>query len=814
MTLVLNAGGHLLQYQLGINEFASSLVVARTIGSIFSRKADSSIFKAFSDQYGVRFNKMPPWLEDVTLQRPGTILGEHQRRIPVDNTLADVEFNTVEGAATFMILIIRYVVPTRERALYIQELLCGDFGILNGGLLEQDHGPDISQPDIPYPTRTILRKFIDAVIDSDADSPQHHKALQWMSDLTQLVGGSDFLDRTTRHSSGQYKKLLRQLLGQKTFVVGRPKLVHHTLSAGAAMITLAAIANGAHAQVICKTSTGTFVLPKKARPLTQESAFTVYLWLTEPPDTMAGDLTLAGREYYVRKTDIPFGLTVYGGSIEVVRALSKLLCCPLRDHTMLEIWTNGILEGESATWEIKVASQQLLFTLSDASLDCKVPADLGMALANITVEGSEKLELLHRKEASLLHSVLGYTSYQRMDQKDLSNLLKFARISYCVGCFKSLVSEGKEHLSLYSWTTSPLAYEDNETFAWPESEYGVRSTLLNLYRFMGNMTFSGASCHELLWQAALIWGGTPPTNHSEYGTNLTNDRVMGVVAPRLTFLCTALRNPKDAALYGISQGILSVHIGSTPMLPKDPISNLIRVGSLTNTHQKRSVDLYGLRRQDEEAEGGIILTLEPFEEQNAPTSIILCAWQHGEVILELDLYRVFFNLLAHRNLATEDNGASIPRGKKTQRAQFCPLYLGELPLLEDIMLQGYVVPVVRAGDRPEWQVIAAGTVHEGDVYQVRTPTDGLVLSKLCSRADVTKHPLANKHWMVIVCKDSVLPRGFSDLLQPYKELVQKQKDSVRHFISYVEPDTQDCVEGWQIFKAIKSGGGKETVEVV
>ena len=113
MTLVLQGAGALQQIQLGVNELAASLFVGKYVGSILTRKQDAKLFQVLEGEFDVKVKEVPAWLENVQLDRKFCILGEGLRRIEGKSSMKNVEMNTLEGLATFLVLCSRYSISDK-----------------------------------------------------------------------------------------------------------------------------------------------------------------------------------------------------------------------------------------------------------------------------------------------------------------------------------------------------------------------------------------------------------------------------------------------------------------------------------------------------------------------------------------------------------------------------------------------------------------------------------------------------------------------------------------------------------------------------
>ena len=248
MTLVFSgATSALMSASFGVNEVASAITVARYVGSIFSRQQDAKILDIVSELNKLEMQELPDWLTTIRFTRRATIYGESMRRITAHNVLDDVEMPTVEGVATFLALILRYVQTPESISALIAQLLRGRFGILTcaSGYVETP---------LPYSMKGNIIKFVQSVWESDKDSDQNANSLQWLSELTSYVGRSYDARAHSSYSLAEQERFVGVLLAAGISTHQLP-VMFHTLSASAAMIALAARAQGARVQLECVAPT-------------------------------------------------------------------------------------------------------------------------------------------------------------------------------------------------------------------------------------------------------------------------------------------------------------------------------------------------------------------------------------------------------------------------------------------------------------------------------------------------------------------------------------------------------------------------------
>ncbi|OCL07291.1 hypothetical protein AOQ84DRAFT_365090 [Glonium stellatum] len=196
MTLQGPLFGSVLSGQFGVNEIAPAITVGKFVGSLFTREKDSEIFQPLVKGYGIYLRRLSNYL--------------------YTDTLPDVKLDSVVGVATLLILILRYVEAAEDIVEDLQCLLKGEFGIIRGGRLE----PTNSEPameTLPFSIREPLRSYVRSVLDADADSPQHHRCIVWLSHLSLLVGNSRNLWSTSKYSRNDTADIAKGISVARTF---------------------------------------------------------------------------------------------------------------------------------------------------------------------------------------------------------------------------------------------------------------------------------------------------------------------------------------------------------------------------------------------------------------------------------------------------------------------------------------------------------------------------------------------------------------------------------------------------------------------
>ncbi|QPC69494.1 hypothetical protein HYE68_000246 [Fusarium pseudograminearum] len=728
MSLVLSRLGLLVSGGFTVNETASALT-----------------------QYGVRFTKLAPWLEDVQFDRSGTILGGQLREIPCQNTIFDVKLRTVEGVATFIVLVARYVESRQQLAKYVEDMIRGKYYIVCGGDLETREKDDLERVSMPYSSRILLQSFVNAVIDADARSPQHDRCRQLLGELTHVVGSAMFQKQTSKHARGQ-----------KTSISGKQDNIFNTLSAAVAMIALAAMANGAHVRVVCQTSSGSVEIPQGGRTFYNPSIFTVVLWLTEPPMIVSSEMNMVGEEYDLADDDSePGALPIYGGAAEISRVIASQTGCGLPDDMAMEIWERGVQEGALASWEMGDVLG-MRFRLTDETLRCEIPDSLGHLADKLYGERDQRCKIV-RKAAAILHDVANYSEYEGFGDSWFNLTLSYVMIAYSVGCLRSVVSVGGNLLSQYCWTSDCELNKD-----------GLRSRLTSekadALGFVFMIGTNGASIQDFLWRISSVWGGSTTEYHNHVEIH---DRVFGIASPHLTFLSDVLRDPKALAQNGLSKGFISVHSGSIPTLPRDPLSGLVIAADASALMEGRFLFDEGPRPLYKETTAGVLFSLEPYTGQDGALCAAICTWQYGEVLLELDPMRVHDNLLAQRSLSSYQRVQGATYGNPNHC--FVPLEWGEIPVLQRVFMgaswgrsgiNSPLTAVLRAEGRLDWQVVVSGIMEGGEMIMA---CGGESLEEV-----LTRDPWRDFSGVLIVaCRDNVLSQGYIDLIDTQKDLARR-----------------------------------------
>jgi hypothetical protein len=707
MTMVFAGLGRLIQTQFGANEVASMLTIGRAIGSVITRQSDSSIFEPLANEYHIHITRIPSWLHGVQFDRRGTILGNRQRKVPVQNTLADVWINSIEGIATFLVLILRYAEPPSDIVEDIEGLLRGNFEIIDGGSLGPSSAPtadgENQKMNLPFSLRGVLRLFVNGVIDADAVSPQRKECMNLMGRLTCLIGRTKLPGTSLKYVRVEYQKLLRYLL---SIHEGRMECLN-TLSAGAAMIALAAAANGANVLVECIQETGvTQLKPHGSSTYGGGSPRLVRLWLTQPPITVMHDISLDAPNVWNNlegDSSLP-SVPVYGGMSEICTHVSKHLGC---DHhstgESLDLWQHAVSLGQEVRWKTQPGvNNHLTIAFADDFLKSDMPASLGrMADKYYTVPRGDNRHRLARKAASVLHQVVNYTDYDSYGHVQFKSSLDLIIIALFVGCLQSLITNSDGRMSAYAWT-------------------------LDCGRILGlaeRCVDTGLTHYQILLQAAGVWGGITSQHLGISQSNMrtgSESEVIGIICPQIIFISNVLLDPKEIARIGISKGFISWYEGSSPILPRQQDTGFIIAGQAPYSRPVVTIDAEKFVPEDEDEDeedlDPLLFSSEPCTTDNGSLAMVLCVWSLGDLVMVLNPAIVLTNLLICRTI-----GPTYPPQQSLIKGATWRVVHMSFRLLQQFEC-GFTlqngVGIVDVGCNLDWQVVAAGVIANSRVVVV------------------------------------------------------------------------------------------------
>ena len=563
MTLVFNSSlGKLVQTQFGMNEISSAVIVGKAVGSLLSRQTDGTTLGLLAAQNGNFVRRIPQYLENVIFHRSGTMLGDRQRKISVENTLEGVTINSVEGIATFMILILRHVESMEDIVDYLEDLLRGEFWLVGSCQRE-----DEKQTRLPYTARQILRTFINGVIDADKDSQQLNETRRLMSALVMCVGSAKFLEPMSSPAQHHLEGFLRFLLSNaRQDLQPNEHLVFDTLAAGGAMTALAAAANGAAVKVQC------WMGGHQGRPVVlsepprlrrgSDTSIEFNLWLSQPPPGVSERLRLVSPgEHYQPRTIFSGMLPILGGMAEVSKIVARQLKCEDTSEELLAFWKVGVGAGSALTWKARLKNPAQYLTLacyieqSSLCYGVRIPPSLRPFIAKyLKAPRGDPRHKLVELAASVYHDVLNWTDYAGFDESRLGCTLRFIIIAIFTGAIGKLASNPTGTLTHYAWSANCDQF------------YGFAETAVS----------RGLDTKNVILASARIWGGLTPAFKPEIATD---QFVVGIACPQVTILMNILSHPETVAVHGIGRGLFTLHQGSIPTIPRHPSTGLILAGT-------------------------------------------------------------------------------------------------------------------------------------------------------------------------------------------------------------------------------------------
>jgi hypothetical protein len=759
MTLVLSTLGQLIQTQFGVNELASAVVIGKAIGSLITRKSDASVFLPLEREYGLFVRDIPKYLQSINFDRSGTILGDRQRRIPVENTLEGVKLDSVEGIATFMVLILRHVEAPADIVEYLEDLLRGKFRLV--GRARSDEATNDS---LPYSLREILQAFVSAVIDADADSPQTNRLRQLAAQVVFAVGNGKFMQSVTRPSQHEQERFLSHLLAPNPSHQQENE-TFHTLSAGATMIALAAAANGANIRVLCMTHDKGTVVLSESDSMSHRSfgrRLEVILWLVQPPPEVAEQLrAISHRDDFEPRTTFSGMLPILGGIAEVSSIVSQQIECECSHDEILEFWVKGLSAGGSCTWnsrvEIRESRPTLVCFIEERSLltECEMPASLlRLASRHFKAPRNDILHKLAEKAASILHATLQYSIYDGVGTERLDLALDFIIIAFFVGCMGRLASNTSARLRAYAWTADVGQFRG----------------------FAEAAVSQGLTINRIVLVAARIWGGLTPSFSPEVGNG---QMLMGIACPRTTILLNILSRPEEIALYGFDKGLFTLNQGSIPLIPRDQYSGLVFAGTPRFRKPVQNLDAGCQIPAEEPVEQRLIFTLEPATGENGILAVLLCAWQYGDVVLEFNPYHALRGLAGRRSISKPNTTPELvsinPKGTR-----FNLSHMGdrELLSLSNSFIVRNGIMLIRAGSRVDLQIVAAGNHAGPHTLMITTEDDAAYIRnaqqiqdsvpKICTLYTGDDNMDIKDGMVIIFCRDD-LPPHLGETITSFEE---------------------------------------------
>ena len=663
MTLQFSAAGQLQHLSLGLPEIASALAIGKSIGSLFTRQSDASIFTVLEEKFEVRVLSVPPWLEDVKFTRATHLHGQNMRRIKGPTAMESTKIHSLEGLATFVVLCCRYTESVTNMVQILKELLLGKAT----PLVHPGQFSDSSA--LPHMVNSILATFVRATIDSDADSSQSRRARDLMAQLGFAVGMAPERPNMTDQVQQKSVDIVRALLGgsqcsqalrqeKETSVVK----IFDTMYIGAATIALAASANGANVRLECISKSTRKDIPDSAR-----TKFLARFWLCQPPAHIISLLVSTvernpGDEHDPwrarSKEEYDESNIIFGGEMEIALNIAQRVgFVPRNGQTdkIMRMWKVGLQQGRALNWATKPfvrsreavgATPHLSFVLQDKRPPLAVKSQVAHLAASIK-DQDRRVEPIARRTAQLIDEEYLLTDYDDChDKVEIQNGIQFVLIATAIGSLHTLVNNSEGDQSRYALNLDAISYPKSRGLAIGRAfvDSGAFSTLLAL------AIHQGVSHNEIILLAALLWGGA--SDHP-WAYSAPNDRILGVVAPQCTIVLELIREPLLFATQGLRGNLLSIHRGSVPILPRHPQTGYVHASQLARRVKSCEIDC--------KVEGSglpgrcsreLVITFEP-DVLDGSMASIFCGWLAGELVLELDPLEVLSNLLIRRYDQTE-----------------------------------------------------------------------------------------------------------------------------------------------------------------
>ncbi|RFU30278.1 hypothetical protein B7463_g6055, partial [Scytalidium lignicola] len=189
-----------------------------------------------------------------------------------------------------------------------------------------------------------------------------------MTKLVSVTRSTEFTHSTLGYVKKEHQKVLYYLFKSYETGVDQSKDILHTLSAGAAMIGLAAAANGANVVVewVKNDHAGVIVPDDRPARYEREPPRVIRLWLSQPPSTILKTLpTLAANDRALPQ------IPVFGGMMEISSHVSRTFSCSHSTEVGLALWKEAVAMGQQANWRSTKGfdnlgfDQKLSFALTD-----------------------------------------------------------------------------------------------------------------------------------------------------------------------------------------------------------------------------------------------------------------------------------------------------------------------------------------------------------------------------------------------------------------------------------------------------------------
>lgn len=734
MTLQLTAAGQLQQLQLGLPEIASALVIGKYIGSIFTQQNDANIFSILEKDFEVRVLSVPSWLEDVKFPRTTRLHGQNMRLLKGPMAFENVRIRSLEGLATFVVLCCRYTESVKTMVQILTELILGKVTpLVHPGQFQDSVA-------LPHMVRPLVSTFVRATIDSDADSAPSLRAKEWMAMLGIEIGMAFGRPRPSKLARQKSIDIIGELLGGSCWSrvssskqeqdIGETRMFD-TMYLGAATIALAASANGADVRLECLSRESKRDLP---RPFTCQ--FVARLWLCQPPphvtSLLRGSVETKPKDVqdprYARiDEETSESNIIFGGELEIALNIAQGIGYEQKARQadrLMRLWGAGLQEGLALRWatkpfETNQGDQQstpyLYFRIHDMRSPMPVKSQVAQLALRIKA-WDKRLEPIARRIAQIIDDEYLYADYNEChDEEDIRKATQFIIQAITIGSIHTLVDKTEGSHPRYALNLDAIFPAEHRH---PNSVYG-RDPKGELVNFLARAMNEGCPHKDIIWAAALLWGGA---SSESQGNSSVTDRVLGVVAPQCTVVLELIREPLRFAQQGFQGSFLSIHRGSVPVLPRDP-----NTGYVHGSHLAARIRPVGLdcKAKDtcppKKSPNELIITFEP-DILSTSMASQFCGWYGGELVFELDPIEVMNNILMRR----DNRGESTSLHEHNVEAKLFEtvryLDFTELMKLGRYYAENGIV-VFETHSDPAWLIAGAGCVTRGCALVQTGPLD-------------------------------------------------------------------------------------------
>ena len=533
--------------------------------------------------------------------------------------------------------------------------------------------------------------------------------------IGELLGGS----RWSRVSSSKQEQDIR---GMRIF---------DTMYIGAATIALAASANGADVRLECLSRES-----KRDLPRPSSCQFLARLWLYQPPPHVTSLLRSSVDTEHEDVRDPRYARVdkgtsessiIFGGEMEIALNIAQGIGYEQKARSadrLMRLWGAGLQEGLALRWATKPfetdqgdqqTTRSVFFRISDTRAPLPVKSQVAQLALRIK-DRDKRLEPIARRIAQIIDDEYLYADYNEChDEQDIRKATQFIIQAITIGSIHTLVDKTEGSHPRYALNLDAVFPGDHRQH---HSGYGGNDKG-ELVDFLSGAMNEGCHHKQIIWAAALLWGGA---SFESQGNSSVTDRVLGVVAPQCTVVLELIREPLRFAQQGSQGSLLSIHRGSVPVLPRDP-----NTGYVHGSHLARRIQSVGLDCKAKttcpprKSPNELIITFEP-DILNTSMASQFCGWYGGELVFELDPIEVMNNILMRRDHRGEST--SLDEQNVEDQPFETVRYLDSMELMK--LGQYYSengIVVFETYSDPAWLIAGAGCVKRGYALVQTGPLD-------------------------------------------------------------------------------------------